>query len=202
MDFDLQQALAEVSAQRREQALRYRHERDQRLSVAAYRLLHHALQAEYGIDQPPILVYGANGKPMLADRPDIHFSLSHCHEAAACVLNDRPIGIDIETLDHYSEEVAACVMSDEEMRRIAAAQAPAKEFTRLWTMKESLYKLTGDDHHGDIAHMLDDTAQVRFITREYPGLWSACAVTYMPMALTRDSNSSRSPRAPFLILAR
>jgi 4'-phosphopantetheinyl transferase len=168
MDFDLQQALTEVSAQRREQALRYRHERDQRLSVAAYRLLHHALQAEYGIDQPPILVYGANGKPMLADRPDIHFSLSHCHEAAACVLNDRPIGIDIETIDPYNEEVAACVMNDHEMGQIKASPLPALAFTRLWTMKESFYKLTGNDNHGDIAHMLDDTAQVRFITREYP----------------------------------
>ena len=107
MDFDLRQALTEVSAQRREQALRYRHERDQRLSVAAYRLLQHALQTEYGIQQPPVLAYGTNGKPMLAEWPYIHFSLSHCREAAACVVSDNPVGIDIESIDHYDEAVAA-----------------------------------------------------------------------------------------------
>ena len=53
-DFDLQQALKEVSPQRRQYALRYRQERDQRLCVAAYRLLRHALLEEYGIDEPPL----------------------------------------------------------------------------------------------------------------------------------------------------
>ena len=76
--------------------------------------------------------------------------------------------IDIETIDPYNEEVAACVMNDREMGQIKASPLPALAFTRLWTMKESFYKLTGYDNHGDIAHMLDDTAQVRFITREYP----------------------------------
>ena len=52
-DFDLQEALATVSAQRREQALRYRHERDRRLNVAAYRLLHRSLMTEYGINELP-----------------------------------------------------------------------------------------------------------------------------------------------------
>ena len=48
-DFDLQEALETVSPQRRAQALRYRHERDQRLCIAAYRLLQQALLKEYGI---------------------------------------------------------------------------------------------------------------------------------------------------------
>ena len=154
MDFDLQQALSQVSAQRREQALRYRHERDQRLSVAAYRLLQQALLTEHGIEQPPILAYGANGKPMLAEWPHIHFSLSHCREAAACVVSDKPVGIDIESIDHYDEAVAAQVMSEDELRHIHAAPTPAIAFTRLWTMKESLYKLTGGDPGADILQLL------------------------------------------------
>lgn len=39
-------------------------------------------------------------------------------------------------------------------------------------MKESLFKLTGDDHGGDIAHMLDYTTQYHFSTLITPPLRS------------------------------
>ena len=42
-DFNLQAALSKVSKERREYALRYRREHDQRLCVAAYMLLQQAL---------------------------------------------------------------------------------------------------------------------------------------------------------------
>ena len=168
-DFDLQQALAEVSPQRRAYALHYRNERDQRLSLAAYKLLQHALSQEFGIsDELPQFEYDPSGKPRLQGHPDIHFSLSHCREAVACAVDSRAVGIDIETLDHYSHEVAARVMSEKEMHQILTSPHPAEAFTRLWTMKESLYKLTGDDGGGDIAHMLTDGLPVTFETTVHP----------------------------------
>lgn len=167
-DFDLQEALDAVSPQRRKQALRYRHERDQRLCIAAYRLLRQALHEEYGIQELPQFVYNQHGKPLLDGYADIHFSMSHCRMAAAVAVSDQPVGIDVETLDQYSEEVARHAMSDREMRQILSSPHPAKEFTRLWTMKESLYKLTGDDHGGDIAHMLDNATAYQFTTLDYP----------------------------------
>lgn len=167
--FELQEALDSVSPERREKALRYRQERDQRLCLAAYRLLQDALNSEYGIKGvKPEFIYNDKGKPLLKDHPDIHFSLSHCHDAAALAIDDRPVGIDIENYDQYSEEVARTVMSDEEMRDILSSPRPAVAFTRLWTMKESLFKLTGDDHGGDIAHMLEDTSAYEFSTFDYP----------------------------------
>lgn len=167
-DFDLQQALTLVSAQRREQALRYRHERDQRLCLAAYRLLQRALMTEYGINELPQFTYDANGKPTLAGHPHIHFSMSHCQTAVACAVSDRPVGIDIETLDHYSEEVATRVMNEDEMRQILEAPNPNATFTRLWTMKESRFKLTGDDCGGDITRMLLDCDLYCFTTINHP----------------------------------
>ena len=167
-DFDLQEALDAVSPQRRKQALHYRHERDQRLCIAAYKLLQQALHKEYGIDELPQFIYNQQGKPLLEGHPDIHFSMSHCREAAAVAVNNQPVGIDIETVEHYSEEVARRVMNEDEMRQILSSPHPAKEFTRLWTMKESLYKLTGDDHGGDIAHMLDNAPAYQFTTFDYP----------------------------------
>ena len=162
--FDLQEALAEVSPQRREYALRYRHERDQRLCVAAYRLLQQALLKEYGIDELPQFIYNQQEKPLLEGHPEIHFSLSHCREAVAVAVNDYPIGIDIETTGHYSPEVARRVMNDEEMREIESSAQPEVAFTRLWTMKESYYKLTGDDNGGDTAHLLANASRYSFDT--------------------------------------
>ena len=175
-DFDLQEALAAVSPQRREQALRYRHERDQRLCLAAYRLLQRALLQEYGIDEAPRFDYNSQGKPLLIGHPDIHFSLSHCTLAVACVLSDRPVGIDIGTMEHYSEDVAARVMSMDEMDEIKASPCPATTFTRLWTMKESLFKLTGNDYDGNTARMLEDAGNYRFETVIHPRyIYTTCS---------------------------
>lgn len=161
-DFDLQEALASVSPQRREQALRYRQELDQRLSVAAYRLLWRALRAEYGIDEAPLFFQDNNGKPQLQGHPDIHFSLSHCHAAVACAVDSQPVGIDVETFDHYSPEIAKQVMNDDEISQILNSPDPAIAFTRLWTMKESYYKLTGDQASSNIPHLLDNARDHHF----------------------------------------
>lgn len=167
-DFDLLQAVEQVSGQRREYAQRYRRELDQRLSIAAYRLLWHALRLEYGINDAPVFFHGIGGKPLLQGHPDIHFSLSHCREAVACAVSDSPVGIDIETTDQYEEELARRVMNDDEMNHILTSSSPAVAFTRLWTMKESLYKLEGEIHPCDIPHFLDHTDDYHFTTLVHP----------------------------------
>ena len=173
--FDLDESLMAVSPQRREYALRYRQERDRRLCIAAYRLLWKALHVEYGIDEAPVFIYDGSGKPMLQGHPGIHFSLSHCQGVAACALSDHPIGIDVETLDHYSEDVARQVMNDDEMRQILDSPNPALAFTRLWTMKESLFKLTGGAHGSNPANLLDDVGSYRFTTVIHPHyIYTAC----------------------------
>ena len=93
-DFDFETALAELSDQRREQALRFKHELGQRTCVAAYLLLCEGLQKEYGITDKPVFDYGEHGKPFIMGHPEIHFNLSHCREAAICIIAEHPVGID------------------------------------------------------------------------------------------------------------
>ena len=143
-DFDLQEALPAVSPWRRQQALRYLQESDRRQSIAAWLLLKQALLLEYDIQQVPPFVYGPGGKPSLEGRPDIHFSLSHCSEAVSCVVDGRPVGIDVELITHADGDVVLRTMNDSERRLIAESAQPDVAFTRLWTMKESLFKLIGD----------------------------------------------------------
>ena len=163
-DFDLEEALANVSAERREYALRYRHERDQRLCVAAYRLLERALKLEFGINAVPPFVKEENGKPSLEGLSGVHFNLSHCAEAVACAVGTKPVGIDVESIGRYDAEVAAVTMSDEECAAIAVSHQPEVEFARLWTMKESLLKLTGQGIADDIKSILLSSSSYRFHT--------------------------------------
>ena len=100
-DFDLPTALADISEQRRQQALRFKHEHGQRTCVLAYLLLKKALREEYGITDNPVFEYGEHGKPAIAGHPDIHFNLSHCREAVACVVSSHPVGIDVEAVTRY-----------------------------------------------------------------------------------------------------
>ncbi|MBR5635236.1 MAG: 4'-phosphopantetheinyl transferase superfamily protein [Prevotella sp.] len=153
-DFDLDAALAELSEQRREQALRYRHELGRRTCAAAYLLLCEGLRKEYGIVEKPIFEYGEHGKPSIVGRPDIHFSLSHCREAAICVVSDRPVGVDVESVHRYNERLARYTMNDEEMAEILAAESPDLAFTRLWTQKEALLKCTGEGIGNDLKDVL------------------------------------------------
>jgi 4'-phosphopantetheinyl transferase len=163
-DFDLDAALQEISEERRQQALRYRHELGRRQCVLAYLLLKRALLREYGIEGNPAFDYGPHGKPLLVGRPDIHFNLSHCREAVACVVGDRPVGIDVECIGRYKEDLVRYTMSDAEQAAIAASAEPDVAFTRLWTMKEALLKCSGEGIVDGLKTILDGVALRRFTT--------------------------------------
>lgn len=186
-DFDLDAALQQLSEQRREQALRYRHELGRRTCAAAYLLLCEGLRKEYGITEKPIFEYGEHGKPSIVGRSNIHFSLSHCREAAICVVSDRPVGVDVESIHRYNERLARYTMNDEEMAEILAAESPGLAFTRLWTQKEALLKCTGEGIGNDLKDVLKNYKKspspsgegngVRFSTVESPDgryVYSVC----------------------------
>ena len=148
--FDLSAAMPRLTAQRREQVLRFRNELGQKLCAAAFLLLCDGLREEYGITQPPILAYEEDGKPFLTDYPNIHFNVSHCPVAAICAVAPHPVGIDIERIRPYNESVVRYTMNDEELRQIEASSRPDVAFIRLWTMKEALLKLSGSGIRKDI----------------------------------------------------
>lgn len=155
-DFDFDAALPLLSEQRRQQALKFKFEQGRKTCAAAYLLLCEGLRKEYGITEPPVFEYGEHGKPFIVGRPDIHFNMSHCREAALCVLADRPVGADIESIRQYKDSLARYTMSDEELQRIASAERPDVEFTRLWTMKEAVLKRSGEGLRTDMKTVLKD----------------------------------------------
>lgn len=153
-ELDLDSALAMVSVQRREQALKFRHERGKRLCLAAYLLLMDALRAEYGLSEPPVFDYSPEGKPFIAARPDIHFNLSHSGNVAICAVSDRPVGVDVEVPRRITPSLIAYTMNLEEQARISASPDPAMCFLAYWTQKEALLKLTADGIRNSMKEVL------------------------------------------------
>ena len=139
---EVQRLLPLVSAQRREQALKYKHTFGQFCCLKSWLMLMNELgnerMSELGEWQ-----YNEHGKPYIVDGP--YFSLSHCKEAIAVTISDKPIGIDVESIRPAKEELIARVMSEGERRELSELSGEQKDrmFTRLWTRKEAIVKAQG-----------------------------------------------------------
>lgn len=139
----LEAELAQLPDWRREVALRYKFEGGRAECCMAYRLLQKALLQAYGIDDAPEFVISEHGKPLLKDYPHIHFNLSHCQNAVACVVAPYPVGVDVERIDRYKDSLARYVLNDEELQSVQQSANPGAAFARLWTQKEAVFKLIG-----------------------------------------------------------
>jgi len=153
-DFDLDAALVEISEQRREQAVKFKHELGQRLCVLAYQLLKQGLSEVYGIRENPQFEYNEHGKPSIVGHPEIYFNLSHCKEAAICVVSDQPVGVDVESVRSFNDSLVHYTMNEDEIREIESAEDRAVAFIRLWTKKEAALKLEGTGISKDMKQVL------------------------------------------------
>ena len=174
-DFNLNDALREISEQRREQTLKFKHEQGQRLCVLAYQLLKKGLQQEYGITENPIFEYNEHGKPSIVGHPEICFNLSHCKEAVVCVISDKPVGVDVESIREYKDSLANYTMNENELHQIKTATNPAAAFIHLWTMKEATTKLEGTGISNDMKTVIDTTKYQYTTVERQQYIYTICA---------------------------
>lgn len=154
--FDFEAALPLLSAQRREQALKFKHELGRKTCAMAYLLLRQGLRKEYDITECPIFEYGEHGKPAIVGAPHIHFNLSHCREAVVCAVGDRPVGIDVESIRQFHVSLVHYTMNPREVELIEQTSEPELEFIRLWTCKEAVLKLSGRGISNNLKDVLTD----------------------------------------------
>ncbi len=166
-----------VSAQRREQALRFSHTFGQFCCLKSYTMLLTLLR-EWATEhptshptspafaEPPSFSYNHHGQPQLEAGPC--FSISHCRHAIAVAVSDCPVGIDVESIRPLRPELVAKTMNTAEQTLIATSSQPDRTFTRLWTRKEALLKLRGTGIIADLHHTLEDCANVSFSTMDDP----------------------------------
>lgn len=140
----MQMELSLVSEQRREKVMKMRNVAARQQSLTAYRLLQDMLCETYGITESPIFCTLDNGKPVILGHEDIHFNISHCKKGVACAISDCPVGIDIECIrETVKESLAEYIFNDYELEMLHHSPTPSVVFTRLWTMKEAVVKLSG-----------------------------------------------------------
>lgn len=166
---ELEEAIAALPEWRREKTLRFKHEQGRKECAFSYLLLCQALREVYGITEQPQFSIGEHGKPSLVlETSDIHFNLSHCKSAIACVVAPFAVGVDIERIGRYDEALARHVLNDQEFSTVQQASDPQLAFTRYWTQKEAIVKLTGRGIDDDLKNILLKYKDVALRTEEYP----------------------------------
>ena len=157
-----QKTLMLLPAQRRESAERMKVESGKRLSAGAGLLLMAALAdvltdapaeaslSDQGFQYHDIQAFsalrfgqGEHGKPYLPDYPQVHFNLSHSGNRVMCAVSAHACGCDVEQISHKKKQidmVIRCLAESEQ--RLAAVSAV--HFYRIWTLKESILKLSGE----------------------------------------------------------
>lgn len=136
------QVLPLLPEERRRKMTRFRQIIDRKNCVIAFLMLKIALKQKFHITDF-ILQYGAYGKPYLVDYSGVYFNISHCSCGCAVAVADCPIGVDIQDIHSFSWDIAQRVCCKEELELLARSTERDREFTRMWTMKESYVKMLG-----------------------------------------------------------
>lgn len=112
----------------------------------AHSLLKDMLKGFYNIDYTEDMTEkNEQGKPYLADYPDVHFNLSHSDGITACIIENRECGIDCEKVREYRPNVMKRAFSEKEQVMIESAPEDKRDmlFFTLWTLKEAYIKAIG-----------------------------------------------------------
>lgn len=130
-----------LSEGRIEKILRFRKEEDRKQSLGAGLLLKYCLE-KAGLSMKDIR-HGENGKPQI---DNFYFNLSHSKDMVVCAVSERAVGCDIECIGEMREGIAERYFTPNEIIHLNQYKNEEKrdEFYRLWTMKESYMKMTGE----------------------------------------------------------
>jgi len=132
-----------LSEERKIKISKLRSPMNKNASAVAYLLLRVALINEYGINEALVFDYKEHGKPVLRNHPEIRFNLSHSGDTAACIIAGSEVGIDVQHVAGIKDKVAKKVLTDDEYSIFNKSSDPDGYFCKVWTVKESYIKKTG-----------------------------------------------------------
>lgn len=87
------------------------------------------------------IIYRDNGKPMLQNRDDFFFSMSHSGDYVLLAVSDEEIGLDVQRVTKVNESLKKRISSEAERERFK--ELYDKKFNLIWAVKESYSKLDG-----------------------------------------------------------
>lgn len=90
------------------------------------------------------IYYNKYGKPLISCKDDAFFNISHSGNIVVCAVSDYQIGVDIEEIQCFEENVLKCAFLQSEISHIRNHSFDLNyDFTKLWTAKESIVKYLG-----------------------------------------------------------
>lgn len=93
--------------------------------------------------------YNKYGKPYL-DEDKNYFNISHTGDYVVFVKDEKKIGIDIERIREKNLNIIKHAFNDKEIEMIHGS---AEILTKLWTIKESVYKASGAEKYLDFKNI-------------------------------------------------
>lgn len=126
----------------------------------------------------PELAVSPRGKPYFPNS-HWHFSISHTHRHAFCILSTQPVGLDAEEKTRVvSPRLASKLLSPREQEGYLLSGDKEAYLLKLWVLKEASVKLTGEGlrgypNHTDFADKTRtvteiDGCYVAVLTKEEP----------------------------------
>ncbi len=133
--------LVTVSEKRKKETMKFSQAADRRRSLGAGLLLQKVLPC-YGVF-PDQICREAGGKPTVQG---IGFNLSHSGDFVVCAVGEKSVGCDVEKIKKAPMQVAKRFFGESEAAYVQAQAVSERDaaFFRLWTMKESYIKMTGE----------------------------------------------------------
>lgn len=164
---------AVMDARKRRKTAALCFQEDKQRTVFADMLARLALSAHVGC-APESIVFSTRpgGKPFAPDLPT-EFNVSHCDDLVVCIVDDRPVGIDVEKIRPISHRLLLRVCSPQECAFVLGggplSQCPdilednsvLERFFRIWTAKEAYTKYTGTGLTVDLHQIHVDAAKIR-----------------------------------------
>ena len=109
----------------------------------AYALLSYAVRHYWGFEALPDIDGHEQGKPFFPSLPRCHFNLSHSGSFALCVLDEQPVGVDIEIIRPHHPKLAQRICNAQELDWLEHQPDQTAALCQLWTGKEALAKYHG-----------------------------------------------------------
>ena len=112
---------------------------------------------QLGLSAKKDFSYNKMGKPYFKNQT-MHFSISHSQNILVVVFSNYSIGVDIQHYLNYDNAIAKNICNEKELKKIENSTKKEKEFTKLWTQKESVIKLKGLSMYVDTKNLLENSS--------------------------------------------
>lgn len=136
-------------------------------SVVAKAALCLLLKEKYGLTDFEVDC-DENGKPFITGNCEF-FNLSHSADLTLCVCGNEKVGCDIQEIKPYNSKVAKRFFTEKEYNILEKSDDSALAFTRIWTLKESVLKFSGEGITGGLDRY-DFSTYYKHDAFEYEGL--------------------------------